>query len=206
MCKHTLTDGTPYEVWDRILVTDGKGQTLYVKLSAYYRPGSGEFLWRSLAYSEKAYTSDLKNSFKQRVYSCEEPYRHIVLLQEGEWADFAAYNGSIRVFHCNLRFASLEKAWAYVREHWQDGVDDPAPSTRWGEEILLYEQLGDDFFRPKRLQFDARPFSYDSLVSVKKLGTYWELEIKGADNPNRATVLLDGNFKLLKATKNTPTT
>jgi hypothetical protein len=31
----------------------------------------------------------------------------------------------------------------------------------------------------------------------------WELEINGADEPNRATILLDSNFKLLAATKNT---
>jgi hypothetical protein len=38
---------------------------------------------------------------------------------------------------------------------------------------------------------------------VKKLGSNWELEIKGADEPNRATVLLDSEFKLVKVTKNT---
>jgi hypothetical protein len=68
---------------------------------------------------------------------------------------------------------------------------------------LLYKQLGNEFFRPKRLEFDARPFVYNSLDSVKKVGQNWELEIKGADEPNRATVLLDANFKLLAVTKNT---
>jgi hypothetical protein len=38
-------------------------------------------------------------------------------------------------------------------------------------------------------------------LSVKKAGSNWELEIKGGDEPNRATVLLDSEFKIVKVTK-----
>jgi len=38
--------------------------------------------------------------------------------------------------------------------------------------------------------------------SAKKVGSHWEIEIKGADEPNRATVSLDSNFKLIAVTKN----
>jgi hypothetical protein len=61
---------------------------------------------------------------------------------------------------------------------------------------------GREFFLPKRLEFSAQPYGYNSLGSVKKVGSNWELEIKGADEPNRATVLLDSEFKLVNVTKN----
>jgi hypothetical protein len=83
-----------------------------------------------------------------------------------------------------------------VAKHWQDGSE---------AEILLYQQLGRDFFRPKRLEFDARPYTYDSLISAKKVDSNWKLEIKGADEPNSTTVLLDSNFRLLAVTKNPAT-
>ena len=69
------------------------------------------------------------------------------------------------------------------------------------EFIYIDTELGRDFFRPERLRFDARPYTYDSLTGVSKVGSNWQLEIKGADKPNRAIVLLDSNFKLLKVTK-----
>ena len=52
----------------------------------------------------------------------------------------------------------------------------------------MYQQLGSDFLRPKRLEFSAQGYFYNSLGSVKKVGQNWKLEIKGADEPNRATV------------------
>jgi len=52
------------------------------------------------------------------------------------------------------------------------------------------------------LEFSAQGYFYNSLGDVKKVGRNWEMEIKGADDPNRATVLLDSNFKLLSVTKN----
>jgi hypothetical protein len=204
VCKATLADGTPYEVWDRVLLKEWEGQPLYVKVRAYYRPGSGEIFWRSTGYSKTGYANALKESPKKAGMSCEEPYRHIVVLQDGEWADFWAERGRVVVSHCNLKFSSREKAWVYIEQHWQEGADDPGPSTKWVSEILLYDQLGREFFRPKKLEFDARPYMYDSLISVKKVGANWELEIKGADEPNRATVLLDREFRVIKATRNGP--
>jgi hypothetical protein len=87
-------------------------------------------------------------------------------------------------------------------EHWQDASFGGGPLAKWVEDIPLDQQLGAAFFRPKRLEFDARPFMFDPLVSAKKAGSHWELEIKGADEPNRATVWLDSNFKLIQVTKN----
>jgi hypothetical protein len=75
-------------------------------------------------------------------------------------------------------------------------------STRLVEQLSLYQQLGAEFFRPKKLEFSARGYFYNSLGSVNKVGQNWELEIKGADEPNRATVLLNSNFRLLAVTKN----
>ena len=57
------------------------------------------------------------------------------------------------------------------------------------------------FFRPESLRWDARPFFYDSLVNAKKADSKWEIVIKGADEPNRALVILDENFKLVKVTR-----
>jgi hypothetical protein len=108
----------------------------------------------------------------------------------------------IDVFHCKLKFPTRQKAWSHVAAHWRDGPDDAEPSAKWVEEISLYKQLGENFFRPKRLEFDARPYSYDPLVSAKKVDGQWKLEIRGADEPNRAIVLLDSDFKLLGVTKN----
>lgn len=201
MCSATLTDGTAYEIWDRVLVTEWKGQPLYVRVYAYYKPGSGEFLpWNTGGMSEHEYASATKDGPPKPGASCELPYHHILLLKDGEWADFRAWNGTVIAFHRNLRFETREKAWSYVATHWQDGSEEK--SAKLSTEILLYQLLGYDFFRPKRLEFDARPYTYDSLISVKKLDSNWELEIRGADEPNRATVLLDSNFRLLTATKN----
>jgi hypothetical protein len=55
------------------------------------------------------------------------------------------------------------------------------------------------------LEFAAQGFSYNSLGSVRKVGQNWELEIRDADEPNRATILLDSHFKLLAVTKNPAT-
>jgi hypothetical protein len=205
MCKATLTDGTPYEMWKRVLVTERKGQPIYVRVYAYYKPSSGEFLpWNTGGMSEHEYASAPNKDHPLKPgASCELHFHHILLMEDGEWADFSAWNGTVRVFHSNLRFETREKAWSYVTKHWQDGSEEN--SAKLFAEILLYQQLGDDFFRPKRLEFDARFYTYESLISVKKLDSNWELEIKGADEPNRATVLLDGNFKLLTATKNLAT-
>jgi len=88
-----------------------------------------------------------------------------------------------------------------VAKHWQDGGEGQSQSANWVAEILLYPQLGHDFFRPKRLEFGARPYAHDSLISAKKIDSNWEPEIKGSDETNSATVLLDSNFRLLAVTR-----
>src|SRR5260370_504985 len=63
MCRATLADETAYEVWNRVLVTEWEGQPLYVKVQAYYRPGSGEFLsWNTGGMSEHGYASEPKEN------------------------------------------------------------------------------------------------------------------------------------------------
>jgi hypothetical protein len=200
MCTATLGDGTAYEVWNRVLVTEWAAQPLYVKVRAYYRPDSGEFLsWNTGGLPVDGYASEWKENPPKAGASCELPYHHILLLKDGEWADFWASDARVVVFHCNLRFETREEAWSHVAKHWQDGRE--GQSAKWVAEILLYQQLGHDFFRPKRLEFDARPYTYDSLISAKKVNSIWELEFKGADEPNSATVLLDTNFRPLAVTR-----
>ncbi len=201
MCKAVLADGTSYEAWYRVLVTEGRGQPPYVGVRAYYRPGTGEFLWNSSGYSKEWFEKELKENSQKTLASCEDLNHHILLLQGGAWVNFWAFNSMIKVFHSNLRFETREKAWSHVAEHWQDASFGGGPS-KWVEDIPLDQQLGAAFFRPKRLEVDARPFMFDPLVSAKKAGSHWELEIKGADEPNRATVWLDSNFKLIQVTKN----
>jgi hypothetical protein len=205
VCKAALADGTPYEVWDRVYLTTWEEKPLYVKVRAYYHPGAGEFLWLSTGLSERGYSEDHKYK-SNTVASCEESRFPILILQDGEWAAFWGSNGRIDVFHCELKFPTLQEAWSHVAAHWQDGADDARPSAKWVVEIPLYTQLGHDFFRPKQLEFDARPYFYDPLVSAKKVGGQWKLEIRGADEPNRATVLLDSKFKLLRSQRVLPLT
>jgi len=60
MCKATLADGTKYEVWDRILVTEWNGKPSYVPARALYQPGSGEFFWRSnIGFVDKEHAIDV---------------------------------------------------------------------------------------------------------------------------------------------------
>ena len=67
MCKATLADGTKYEVWDRLLLTDWQGKPIYLPVRALYRPGSGEFLWRaSVGFSDKQHASE----------TMEKPHSH----------------------------------------------------------------------------------------------------------------------------------
>jgi len=204
MCKATLADGTQYEMWDRLLVTEWQGKPSYLPVRGLYRPGSGEFLWRtSVGFSDKEHAIVMMEKPQKSGACPEDPQYHVLLLQRGEWIDFWSWNGDVEVFHSNLKFHTREEAWSYVAEHWQDAdtVLVGGASTKFVEVINLYQQLEADFFRPKRLQFAAQGYFYNSLGAVKKMGQNWELEIKDADQPNRATVLLDNNFKLLAVTR-----
>jgi len=205
MCKATLADDTKFEVWDRLLVTEWQGKPSYLPVRGLYRPGSGEFLWRaSVGFVDKEHAIVMMERLQKGGACPEDSRHHILILQDGEWIDFLASNGNITVFHSNLKFHKREEAWSYVAEHWQEGEFGifGGSSTKLVEEINVYQKLGSDFFRPKRLEFSAQGYFYNSLGSVKKVGQNWEVEIKGADEPNRATGLLDSNFTLLAVTKN----
>jgi hypothetical protein len=208
MCKATLADATKYEVWDRLLVTEWQGKPSYLPVRGLYRPGSGEFLWRaSVGFVDKEHAVAMMEKPQKGGACPEDPQYHVLLLQDGEWIDFWSRNGGVEVFHSNLKFHARKDAWSYVAEHWQDAEAFlvGGASTKFVEEINLDQQLGADFIRPKRLEFSAQGYFYNSLGSVKKVGQNWEVEIKGADEPNRATVLLDNNFTLLEVTKNSAT-
>jgi hypothetical protein len=205
MCKATLADGMKYEVWDRLLVAEWQGKPSYLAVRGLYRPGSGEFLLRaSGGFTDKEHAVAMMEKPRKGGACPEDPQYHVLLLQDGQWIDFWSRNGGVEVFHSNLKFRARKDAWSYVAEHWQDA--DPFgvgfASTKFVERANLDRQLGADFFRPKRLEFSGQGYLYNSLGSVRKVGQNWELEIKGADEPNCAAVLLDSDFKLLAVTKN----
>jgi len=204
VCEAKLADGTRYCIYGRILMAQLDGDDVYIDGRAYYMPGSGEFLWRPTTYTKHGYIGNLKDRPRLFEQLCENSLPHIVQLRDGEWVDFYASNGDITVFHSDLRFLSIDKAWQYVLEHWKDWKNEcfqGAVAAKWCSTLPVYKELGGDFFRPERLRFDARPYSYNPLVRATKLDSTWRLEIKGADETNRAIILLDRNFKLLKVTR-----
>ena len=204
VCEARLANGRHYSIYGRVLKTQLSGEDVYVDGQAYYMPGSGEFLWRATTYTKHGYIANLKDRPRLFEQLCENSLRHIVELRDGEWVDFYASNGDITVFHSDLRFPSIDKAWRYVSEHWKDWKDEcfqGAVAAKWCSTFSVYKELGGDFFRPERLRFDARPYSYNPLGRAAKVNPNWELEIQGADPPKRAIILLDRNFKLLKITR-----
>lgn len=198
-CPAQLPNGTNYEVHHRRLKARWKDQDVYVGVNAYYKPGSGEFLFNSSISSKEAYLRDFK---EQAAWTCEPIKGHVVFLENGEWADFWALTEGPRiwVYHSSLRFPSIGQAWRYVSTHF-DECALPSPQATCYDEIPLYKELDFGFFRPKSLRFDARPYGYDPLVSVRKAGSTWEVLIKGADEPNRALIILDKNFRLVRITR-----
>jgi len=198
-CPAQLPNGTNYEVHYRTLKARWNGREVYVVVNAYYKPGSGEFLYYSSIWSEEKYLHDSK---EQAAWTCKPTGRHVVLLENAEWADFWALTIAprIEVYHSTLRFSSIGEAWRYVSTHFDD-CQLPSSRAKCYDEIPLYKDLGSEFFRPERLRFSAGPYFYDPLVSAKKVGNSWQLEVKGADEPNRALVFLDEKFKLVKITR-----
>jgi len=195
-CNAQLASGAHYEVHRAILRWWSGGQELFIDAYAYYMPGSGEFLWRGEAISKHGYLRDLKN--RPKLSCTTNPEGSIIRLQDGEWVQIWAGNGNIHVTHSTLRFPTIKKAWQYVSEHPEETTSE---SRRWSEHISVYKELGSDFFRPERLRFEARMYLYNPLVSATKIGSTWRLVLKGADEPNRAEVILDSKFKLLKVTR-----
>ena len=197
-CKLHLANGRPYVLQYRTFRWKKNEATVYTSVSGYYALGSGEFLWWGMDYSEDAYFRYGKKLSTPSKPGCTDIAPEALLLRDGEWAYYLAVNSSLRVFHSNLRFLSIEKAWQYVAEHpeetssWNGG--------KWVELIDLAKVLGPDFFhRPERLRYDARPYTFMPLLSVNKVDSTWELKIQGTDE--RAIVVLDSHFKPLKVLK-----
>jgi hypothetical protein len=183
----------------RTLKARWKDRDVYVMVNAYYKPGSGEFLYYSSIRDKETYLRD----FKQQVTApCKPTEGLVALLENGEWADFwvLTMGPRIEVYHSTLRFDSIGEAWRYVSTHF-DECQLPSGRSWCYVEIPLYKEINSDFFRPDRLRFDARGYSYDPLMSVKKVSSTWEVVVKGADEPNRATIILDEKFKLVKITR-----
>jgi hypothetical protein len=206
-CSAQLPDGTKYELHLRTLKARWQDRDVYVVVQAYYKANSGEFLFYSSIWQKEDYLrwqkeDYLRNPKQNAEWSCQPGYRSVVLLEDGEWVEFRAMTGGPRleVFHSTLRFSSIEDAWGYVSAHW-DNCRMPSERTECYDEIPLYKDLDLDFFRPERLRFNAAPYFYNPLVSARKVGSTWEVVVKGADEPNRATVYLDEKFKVLKVTR-----
>jgi len=198
-CERSLPNARRYQVSRRLLHWTEGSEDLYADAIAYYMPGSGEFMWRGTTYTKHGYDSWLKGKPQPAV--CKLFAGEFVELRASEWADFSGMSGSIEIYHRALRFGSIREAWDYVRLHPDETPGAGHVTGNWYTRVNLYPQLGYDFFRPERLRYDARPFTYLSLTSVKKVGSQWEVEIKGADAPNRAVLILDGAFKLVSVTK-----
>ena len=198
-CPAQLPDGTKYEVHLRTLKARWQGRDVYVVVKAFYKPGSGEFLFYSSVRSKEDYA---RYSKEQTPWTCKPTDGHVVMLENGELVDFWALTSGprIEVYHSTLQFSSIGEAWRYVGTHF-DQCQSPQGRAKCFNEIPLYKDLDFDFFRPGRLRFDSRPYDYDPLVSAKKARTGWEVVIKGADEPNRALVILDENFKLVIVTR-----
>lgn len=199
-CQLHLASGQLYTLQSRTFRWKKNATEVYTAAVSFYAPGSGEFLWWGMNYTPHGYLTFGRNYTKP---GCTDTRRETLLLQDGEWADFLALDSSLRVFHSNLKFPSIDRAWQYVAEHpdetssWEGG--------KWVESIDLYKVLGPDFFhRPERLRDNAVQYVYDPLISVNRVGSTWQLQIQGTDD--RAFVVLDKNFRVVKVAKELTTT
>ena len=194
-CNLHLASGRPYVLQSRTFRWKKSETELYTTALAYYGPGSGEFMWWGSDYTPDQYSRYGKNYSKP---GCTDARPKTLLLQDGEWADFWASNSRIQVVHSNLKFRSIEKGWEYVAEH--PSGSSSMVEGKWVVLIDLDKVLGSDFFhRPESLRYDARPYMFQPLLGVKKVGSNWELQIQGTDD--RALIVLDNNFKVVKVTK-----
>lgn len=202
ICKSHLADGQPFTMQRRSLVRKQNDRDVFTDAVLYYAPRAGAFFWRGQGYTNYTKEDYLKNVIDNGKLDCGAKRMDVLLLQDGEWTDFFAQDSELHIFHSGLRADSLKQAWRYVAEH-------PDESSSWfgGKWLVLVslrEELGADFFRPENLRLDARPYSYNSLEGVHKINSGWQVEIRGADPPNRAWVLLDSDFHLLKVTRTSP--
>jgi hypothetical protein len=198
--KHTcylhLATGKPYVLQTRTFHWKKNEIETYTTAVAFYAPGSGEFLWFGSDYTPDQY---FRYGKTYSTPGCTDAQANPLLLQDGEWANFWAINCSLWVFHSNLKFPSIGKGWWYVAEHPNESSSTPF-GGKWVESIYLDKLLGSDFFhRPERLRYDARPYVFQPLIGVKKVGSNWELQIQGTDE--KALVVLDKNFRVVKIAK-----
>lgn len=194
-CNLHLASGRPYILQSRTFRWKKSVTELYATAIAYYAPGSGEFIWWESDYTPDQYSRWGKNYSKP---GCTDARPETLLWQDGEWADFWAFNTRIQVVHSKLKFQSIEKGWQYVAEH--PSESSSMAEGKWVVWIDLGKVLGSDFFhRPESLRYDARPYTFQPLLGVKKVGSNWELQIQGTDA--RALIVLDNNFKVVRVTK-----
>jgi hypothetical protein len=197
-CQATLPDGTHYTAYGRILKTSYRGQTAYVDVRGYYKPGTGEFLWFGPAYAEKAYQTTVKDRPRVADDLCAPRYPNLLLFKDREWVLFLPSEDKLQVVHCNLRFPTVQLAWQYVARYW----DEASYSFQhWSTWVPLSKDLGEDFFRPGNMKNSSEPYNYNFIVGAKKTTDAWEVEIKSAEGSRRALVTLNVNFQFLKVTK-----
>jgi hypothetical protein len=197
-CQAKLPDGTQYTAYGRVLKTSYRGQTAYVDLRGYYKPGTGEFLWFGPAYSEKAYQTSVKDKPRVAEELCAPRYPRLLIYKDREWVLFLPSEDKLQVLHCNLRFPTVALAWQYVARYW----DEASYSFQhWSTWVSLSKDLGTEFFRPANLKNSSEPYNYNFIVGAKKTADAWEVEIQSADGARRALVTLNVNFQFLKVTK-----
>ena len=156
-CPAQLSDGTTYEIHYRTLRTRWHDRDVHVVVKAYYKPGSGEFLYYSSIWSEEDYSRTVK---QHEAWSCKPNDGSVVLLAGGQWADFMALTSGPRleVFHSRLRFSSIEEAWRHVSTHFDECQ---TLAAKCYDEIPLYKDLDFDFFRPESFRQNAAPYDYN---------------------------------------------
>lgn len=201
VCNLHLASGQPYVLQSRTFRWQKNEVETYTTAVAYYAPDSGEFLWFGSDYTPDQY---LRYGKTYSTQGCTDTHTKILLLKDGEWANFWAINGSLWVFHSSLKFPSIDKGWQYVIEHPNESSSTEY-GGKWVASIHLDKVLGPNFFhRPESLRYDARPYIFQPLTAVNKVGATWELQIQGTDE--RAIVVLDKDYRVVKIVKSSGTT
>jgi hypothetical protein len=195
-CQATLPNGMHYAAYGRFLKASYRGKTVFVDVRAYYKPGSGEFLWFGPAYPEHVYQSTVKDRTRTAEELCQPKYPHLLIFQDHEWVEFLPSGDKVQVLHCNLRFPTIALAWQYVARYWDEASYS---AQNWSTWVDLSKDLGADFFRPPG--DSAAPYNYNFISSAKKTSDAWQVEIKSADEAKRALITFNVNFLLLKITR-----
>jgi hypothetical protein len=104
-------------------------------VNAYYKPGSGEFLYHSTIMSKEGYLRDFKNPIAS--FACKQIGGHVLLLENGEWVEFWGSNGRLDAYHSSLQFGTIGKAWQYVSTRFEDCQMASGSSTNCHKEISV---------------------------------------------------------------------